>query len=353
MKKALLVFLTGTGVACTGYAQLFVENGAMLHAESGSTIYVGGNVEAYAPVSGTGTVVLNGTSLQSIRGLTIAELILDNDVGASLEDNLRVLHGLTLVRGNLSLNNYNLLLSESATIQNAGQNGIETNGTGVVRMAITTDLHAFAVPLISKGNYTPLLLTTRGRYHLAFVAIASKARASSYKPSATNDYLNNVWTVRRSGIEGSVQAMVNYSAETKITGDFNALEGSYWDDKQWNIADNSFSAAQRSIRANIAGTGGEITAMGAAFNHPFSAKPMALTPNPAKFFSLLNISAAQDGNALISISDVSGKIVRTQSVKLNKGWNQYNVNVQGLANGYYDVIVFHQGKKTSLKLIKN
>jgi hypothetical protein len=348
--KALLIFLTAAGVAGTGHSQLYVQKGATLHLTGGSTIYIEGDVEAHSPLSGTGNVSLIGKSPQTIRSLTVSDLILDNDVGASLAGDLNVTHELKLLRGNLSLNDNNLALSENASIVAAGKNGIETNASGVINKKINAD-QSFAVPLISSGNYTPLLLTTAGRYHNAFVTISSKARTSPNRPTGANDYLNNFWIVGRSGIDGSVKALVSYSDQTTITGDLNALQGFYWDSRKWNIADNSFSAAQRCIRANITGNGGEITAMSAG--NSLYARPLVLTPNPAKSFTLLNISSVENAGALISISDARGRIVRTQTIKLNKGWNQYNVNVSGLTNGYYDVTVYHSGKKTSLKLIKN
>jgi hypothetical protein len=250
------------------------------------------------------------------------------------------------------LNDHQLKLSETATVHNGERNGIETNGSGMVHKKISADLQSFAVPLISSGNYTPLLLTTAGKYHQAFVAIGSHARTSANRPSAASDYLNNSWVVERSGIDGSVKAIARYSDETKITGNVNALQGYYWDNQKWTIAANSFSAAQRTIRADITGRGGEITAMSENIN-PFYARPLVLTPNPARMFTVLNIASAQDGVALVSISDVQGKLVRAQTIRLSEGPNQYNINVQGLTNGYYDVTVFHSGKKTSLKLIKN
>lgn len=350
--KALLLFLTGMGVAIAVRSQLFAQEGSALYLAGGSTVYIAGDVETYGAIGGKGTVFLNGTTSQSIRGLTVANLTLDNDVGASLDGDLNVLQELRLLRGNLSLNDHLLELSETATVHNGEQNGIETNKSGMVRKKINTDQQSFTVPLISSGNYTPLLLTTRGKYHQAFVTIGSYARTSPNKPLAANDYLNNFWIVGRSGIDGSVKALVSYSGETKITGNLHALQGYYWDNRKWNVPDNSFSPAQRTICADITGSGGEITAMSGSID-PFYVRPLTLTPNPARIFTALNISSAQKGTALVSISDAQGKLVRTQTIWLTKGFNQYNVNVQGLTNGYYDVTVYHSGKKTSLKLIKN
>jgi hypothetical protein len=351
--KALFVLLNAICLAGIAQSQLYVQHGSALHLSNGSQLYIQGNVESFGTLTGTGSVFLTGTTTQLVRGVSVTDLIVDNEAGVSLTGDISVMHALHLLKGNLLLNDNNLQLSESASIQNTGNNGIETNATGAVYKKINANQQAFVVPLVSAGSYTSLRLTTAGTYQQAFIKVSSKAAASPNKPLTANDYLNHFWTIERSGINGTVEALVSYSNNTKITGEASALQGFYWNKKQWIATDNSFSATQRTIRATITGNGGEMAAMSAQNINPFYIRPFTLTPNPARSFARLNFSAVQSGRALISVSDAQGRIVRTQIIELNKGPNQYNVNVQGLTNGYYDVTIYHSGKQTSLKLIKN
>ena len=351
--KALFVFLNAMCIAGTAHSQLYVQQGATLHLSNGSQLYVQGDVESFGTLTGTGSVFLSGTTTQLIRGVSVTDLIVDNEAGASLTGDVSVMHALHLLKGNLLLNDNNLRLSENAFIQNSGRNGIETNSAGAVYKKINPNQQAFMVPLVNAGTYTPLRLTTAGAYQQAFIKVSSKEGASPNKPATASDYLHHFWTIERSGINGTVEALLSYSNNTKVTGEASALHGFYWNNKQWIAIDNSFSATQKTIRASITGNGGEVAAMSAQNINPFFIRPFTLTPNPTRSFARLNLSSAQAGRALISISDAQGRIVRTQIIELNKGPNQYNVNVQGLANGYYDVTIYHSGKQTSLKLIKN
>jgi len=113
-------------------ATLYV-NGGIVNQTNGSftnngNIYVSGNITQSASnnftASGsTGTLELNGTALQTFKGvgsglLNFYKLTMNNTSGAQLNRNIMVTNNLTMTAGNINLNGNNIDLSSTGTLVN-------------------------------------------------------------------------------------------------------------------------------------------------------------------------------------------------------------------------------------------
>lgn len=333
------------------HSQLTIQNGSELYLQNGANIFVQGNIEGYASISGKGLVSLTGDSLRSINmnGFSVPNLTLDNPGNMELESNLNITESLNLLNGNLRCNNYHLELAESAVINRMGTfSGIETNGTGRVRKYINHDLTAFLIPFASAGGYTPLLLNTSGSYAAAYLEAGSKAAASPNKPLTSDDYLNNYWKVERTGIRGKVTAIAQYHIQTEVTGEETMLDGYFWNKTAWMKSETPLNPADNIIVTEVTGDGGEISAMKTIRGTERS----SLAPNPAVDFTTLNIYAEQEGKSQMVIRDARGRSVRMQTLVLYKGFNQFNINIQSLSKGYYEVTVLQFNNRQSFRMIK-
>ena len=79
---------------------------------------------------------------------------------------------------------------------------------------------------------------------------------------------------------------------------------------------------------------------------------LALSPNPTNGSSSLTIEAKTSGEAIITISDMSGKQVNVVNSSLFVGENTMNLPTENLNSGVYFVNVDFQGVSKSMKLIK-
>jgi len=79
---------------------------------------------------------------------------------------------------------------------------------------------------------------------------------------------------------------------------------------------------------------------------------LALSPNPTNGSSSLTIEAKTSGEAIITITDMSGKQVNVVNSSLFVGENTMNLPTENLNSGVYFVNVDFQGASKSMKLIK-
>lgn len=80
---------------------------------------------------------------------------------------------------------------------------------------------------------------------------------------------------------------------------------------------------------------------------------VSLYPNPVQSTSTLNLSAANAGNMQLVITDMSGRLMQKQTVRLQSGSNLVQLRVASLAKGTYQVtLVGEAGEKTSIRFVK-
>jgi len=81
---------------------------------------------------------------------------------------------------------------------------------------------------------------------------------------------------------------------------------------------------------------------------------VSLYPNPVndQNATLLFSTTQPVSNALVAISDVTGKLISTENIQPNSGLNQHSLNTAGLNSGIYFISVTIDGHTTIQKLVK-
>ena len=164
--------------------------------------------------AGSGTVIMNGSTAQTIGGLaatTFNNLTINNTAGVSLNKAIDVNGSLNLSNGVLSIGNNNLTIGTSGSIvvtSPSSSKMIITSGTGELRKrfsSILSDqpLFIFPVGTTTNGNeYTPVELDfTEGTFNSqAYVGVRVVDQRSSFMSSAITNYINRNWFVEPFGI---------------------------------------------------------------------------------------------------------------------------------------------------------
>lgn len=78
---------------------------------------------------------------------------------------------------------------------------------------------------------------------------------------------------------------------------------------------------------------------------------LSIYPNPASSEISLSFDADYASKATISIIDVTGKVIATQSIDLNAGSNVQTINTAEISNGLYLVVLSANGKTASARVI--
>jgi hypothetical protein len=146
-------------------SQLYI-NSATFFIQSGATVTVQGNVTSNTNIQGTGLVLLNGSSNQTIDmgGNTIPNLTINNTSNAILLSNAQIGTNLTFTAGNILLGNDSLVIGNSATVTGAGSSTgfVVTNGTGVLtKDSLGTTAFNFPVGY-SLTTYLPVSISNAG-----------------------------------------------------------------------------------------------------------------------------------------------------------------------------------------------
>jgi hypothetical protein len=77
-----------------------------------------------------------------------------------------------------------------------------------------------------------------------------------------------------------------------------------------------------------------------------------LAPNPTNSSTILTIDAKNSGDVLVTITDMSGKLMSFTQSSLIQGTNSLNLQTDDLNAGVYFVNVQLQGITKAMKLIK-
>ena len=79
---------------------------------------------------------------------------------------------------------------------------------------------------------------------------------------------------------------------------------------------------------------------------------ISLSPNPAKDETRAIFNASSNGKAQWKLMDNSGRVIMQNSIQVNKGNNNFAINLSGLASGIYYLNVSGAGIEQNVKLQK-
>lgn len=262
MKQLLTV-----GVALlslSAQAQLVVQNGATFFIDAGATVTVQGDVTASANISGSGKLLMKGTSLQSLNlnGFSVPNLEIDNAANVVMAGAGRVDGILTFTTGKLQLGNFNLTMANAGSFAGAGTGKfVETNGTGELRKEMTA-AGTVSLPVGLGSDFTPLQFqVTGGSYSSAFVGGRAVSGGHPAKHPRTSDFLNHYWSLNRSGITGAtVTTIGTYVDPADVTGTEADMRAMTYDGSNWALGSSQDNTGN-TVTAPMSGNTSDLYAM--------------------------------------------------------------------------------------------
>jgi hypothetical protein len=265
MKRNLLLSFFAV-LSVGSYAQLNIQSGATFFIQSGATVTVQGDITANADIQGTGTLLLKGSAAQNVNmnGFTVnANLEIDNTNNIILAGLARTAGLLTFTNGKIVLGNNNFIMASTASFAGAGTGKFaETNGTGQLRREISAN-GSYTLPVGTGTRYTPVQFTTSGSsFASAFVAGRAVNGGHPTKHPRSSDYLNQYWSLSRSGITGgTVTTVGTYSDGTDVTGIESDLRAMRYDGAAWTMTGASQDNAANTVTAPMPNATGDLYAM--------------------------------------------------------------------------------------------
>jgi hypothetical protein len=202
--------------------------------DNGLTVNVGGHIVNNAThiSTGTGSLLLNGSSLQIISGYgQFGNLHLNNAAGAELANDLNMENTLTLTNGIFNTRNHLLSLGQYATIAGSDfsvNKMIATSGSfadkGIRRYVgsgATDMLFPLGVVAGTGNKYTPVSLSITQNLNPGYVRMypVNQAHMTTVGPNVLQYY----WTVESSGLSG-MDAMMKFKY---LNADVRGAESDY------------------------------------------------------------------------------------------------------------------------------
>ena len=257
MKKYIIIFITF--LYCSGmYSQGIYNNGAKIAVGTGSYLTIGGPAgnlqnEANGSIDLSGTfsltgnvtnnatgsdvlgtvtqgsaVILNGTSAQTLGGLTtlpfmFPNLTVNNPGGIVFSNNAQVNGNLNLTTGLVNIGSTNFTFGSSSLVLGTPSttNMIIASTTGQVNKLWTTT-GTFTFPIGENGltaSYLPVSLSVNsGVFAPGAVTGINVVNTMYNDPAITGSYLNRYWNISQTGISSFNSDFVLQYLASDVTG---------------------------------------------------------------------------------------------------------------------------------------
>lgn len=125
-------------------------------------------------------------------------------------------------------------------------------------------------------------------------------------------------------------------------------------DKLYNIWKMRMIAFGGSSNGNYVFSKEKLSATGIADAKGNTFTEVLVYPNPALSHATLMFSSQdQSGDVMVSVSDLTGKVLSTEKINVASGLNQYQLNTAGLSSGVYFISLQAGSYITTQKLIKH
>jgi len=345
---------------------------------SGTSVSVTGNVIAMSDIAGTGTLVLNGTTIQNINmsGKQVANLKIANAAGVNMLGDGTVSSSLNLTKGILFTNNNLLIVLPAATMQGYGNSQfISTTDTlnntatlGGLKITVPAGMQVFAPVGAGSKKYTPVAIQNNAGPGEDYTIRASPLPVPGLNATQT---LKTSWNITEATPGGNTIALTLQWGVGNEPAGFNRNSMKIIRSNGAVVVEKTGPIAATGANPYIA-TGGAFTGVSlfgatsdpAAFSlaivnpiaddnskisESISMYPTLVTGNNAK----LLIKAPVEKRYLYVITDMNGKTVAKKELALWKGDNIVPVSLPALAKGTY-IIAVYDGTvlKRSIKFVK-
>jgi hypothetical protein len=225
------------------------------------------NNGAYTDDNSTGGINLGGSAQQTMSGTgSFARLVVDNNAGAKLNNDLALQHDLVLDRGVLDIGKYQLTLSQNSIIHGTGFSSskmIRSDGVASSRGLLKffpTGAQTFTFPAGVAGKYTPALFTATASSTVGSVRINP---VNEYHPAILSplNALGFYWQAESSGISGLNASLVFSYLTADVSGSEAAyvaarllMPGGTWDKAAPGAATDNVNEAANNISFYFTGS---------------------------------------------------------------------------------------------------
>jgi endoglucanase len=213
------------------------------------------------------------------------------------------------------------------------RNFANTNPVKLGAQSIRVDYAGNGTLAFSKGTPAGTTTATQLRF---WVYNTSRNGIRIYTESGSGVKSADVYLKPASGkwieIVVSMSQLGNPSAIKKVTiqNNSNKSASMYFDQVQLtNVSDAAKVAAQQNLSTSL---------------------NWMVFPNPAREFATIRLNANLISNASVELMDNTGRTVHEQTVRVQKGLNEWTINLPGLSSGVYFIKMVVQGT-TSTKAI--
>jgi len=240
MKKIFTLFLFSS-LAFTSFSQLTIQSGATFFIQPGAVVTVQGDVVSNADIQGTGTLLMKGSSLQTMymNGFTIPNLQLDNTNNIALGSAVTIGNSLLFTNGKFLLNTANLTIATAATITGFDNTKyIVTNNTGRL-IKNSLGAVAFTYPVgFDAATYNPLTLTQNGTVDNIGVKVNQNVLSAGTSGSPfVKEVVDASWDISEAVVGGNNLNMTGgWNGTDELTGfNRNKTGISFYDGVGWDM----------------------------------------------------------------------------------------------------------------------
>jgi hypothetical protein len=343
-----LLTVLAIGAGMPAVAQVYIADNFSI---TSATVSVTGDLHGVADVSGNGVLLLNGTTPQSVNfdGNAISVLEVNNTAGVSLASDLHIGQELRLTNGKVRLGASDLVLDPGAIVSAAGTGKyIVTDGSGAVTAPIANGA-SFTFPVgatDAASDYTPATVTNASGARAVSVRVQDYTGAGVTVPVPALG-VDRAWQIWSSAAGNATVALTHVAA----------TEGANFKRDSAYASQQQQTAGQWSAGTPYAGTNGGFTHSG-DFSLPGTAGTTAwftklakastsvpqlsaaditmdVVPNPFLNEARLQVFSAQARQVRYTLTDVTGKMIVRDALRLPAGASVWTLPVSGLNSGVY------------------
>jgi subtilisin-like proprotein convertase family protein len=323
----------------------------------GSTLTVNGTFNPAA-----GTLSFRNTANLNVPGMTVSNIVMNGTGGITTSGNLNVTTALTLINGNITIGNNNLVVPGGTSGSAASH--IVTTGTGVVSSAVNAATVIFPVGPTA-ASYNPVWIANgQGLNYTVRVAtgvpatLANSARA-----------INRTWTVNASATPANAASLTfgyaDVDANASATPTAN-MEIGYYNGTAWVLTTPAGGAAPTGTATNrlvattsktfgtmvVSNTGGVLFPTGTP-NLDADIYSVKLMPNVIDQQGVLRVMSRRAMNVEWTVTDIQGRVVMKFSHGVLAGQNDMNLKLGHLAIGSYQIVGYtDKGLTNVIKFIR-
>jgi len=340
-------------LVCSGFA----ANGQLHLAQNvqigpGAVMSTTGDVTSGTSILGPGTLLLNGSIMQTLygNGFTVPALQLDNPANLKLGSDVRIGSLLTFSEGKVLLDTSDLIFSTSAAHSGAGNSRfLVTGGSGSVRKQMQPANGVFQFPVGSDtltGNYTPAEITNQAGSR--DISVLVRNYAASVPPEGNvSSGIDRTWQIWSNGAGNASVALTHQFATEGSAFNRNAAFVTQWNGAAWTTGTPNAGTNGGQTHTNILnipaalGAGSYFSKSSDAANSlpvgdiRIAAATISAFPNPFQEFTSVRISTENPLQLAYFLTDIKGAVVRTGSFNAGAGQSVHPLPMNALAPGTY------------------